>query len=81
MTTQTSSDVTAAPVAPGVPGEKSLGRSLVSSLRDYGLLLTLVALMIFFQWATGGTLFKPVNLTNIILQNSYIIVMALGCCW
>jgi putative multiple sugar transport system permease protein len=78
MTTQTSSDVTAAPVAPGVPGEKSLGRSLVSSLRDYGLLLTLVALMIFFQWATGGTLFKPVNLTNIILQNSYIIVMALG---
>jgi putative multiple sugar transport system permease protein len=78
MTTQTSSDVTAAPVAPGIPGQRSLAGSLVSSLRDYGLLLTLVALMIFFQWATGGTLFKPVNLTNIILQNSYIIVMALG---
>jgi putative multiple sugar transport system permease protein len=27
---------------------------------------------------TNGVLFKPVNLTNIILQQSYIIVMALG---
>ena len=34
--------------------------------------------MIFFQFVTNGVLFKPVNLTNIILQNSYIIVMALG---
>jgi riboflavin synthase len=34
--------------------------------------------MVFFQVATQGTLFKPVNLTNVILQNSYIIVMALG---
>src|SRR5690606_26098447 len=40
--------------------------------------LVLVLLMLFFQWATAGTLFKPVNLTNIVLQNSYIIVMALG---
>jgi putative multiple sugar transport system permease protein len=78
MTTQTSSDISAAPIAPGVPGEKSLGRSLVSNLRDYGLLLTLVALMLFFQFMTNGVLFKPVNLTNIVLQNSYIIVMALG---
>ncbi|MET0437325.1 MAG: multiple monosaccharide ABC transporter permease, partial [Devosia sp.] len=31
-----------------------------------------------FQYFTAGVLFKPVNLTNIILQNSYIIVMALG---
>lgn len=78
MTTQTSSDISAVPVAPGVPAEKSLGRSLVSNLRDYGLLLTLIALMIFFQFMTNGVLFKPVNLTNIILQQSYIIVMALG---
>ncbi|HZY68778.1 MAG TPA: multiple monosaccharide ABC transporter permease [Devosia sp.] len=78
MTTQVSSDVSAAPVAAGVPGQRSLAGSLVANLRDYGLLLTLIALMIFFQWATNGTLFKPVNLTNIVLQNSYIIVMALG---
>ena len=34
--------------------------------------------MLFFQFTTNGVLFKPVNLTNIILQNSYIIIMALG---
>jgi putative multiple sugar transport system permease protein len=51
---------------------------LKSHLRDYGLLLSLVVIMIFFQVQTNGTLFQPLNLTNLILQNSYIIVMALG---
>ncbi len=47
-------------------------------LRDYVLLIALISIMVFFQFTTQGTLFMPVNLTNIILQNSYIIVMALG---
>ena len=34
--------------------------------------------MVFFQVMTNGTLFQPLNLTNLILQNSYIIIMALG---
>jgi putative multiple sugar transport system permease protein len=77
MTTQTSSDIPVAPVA-GAPVQRGPSSLLVVTLRDYGLLLTLVALMIFFQFTTNGVLFKPVNLTNIILQQSYIIVMALG---
>lgn len=48
------------------------------NLRDYGLLASLVAIMIFFQFATDGTLLRPLNVTNLILQNSYIIIMALG---
>jgi putative multiple sugar transport system permease protein len=47
-------------------------------MREYGILLALVAIMIFFQIATGGILLRPVNLTNLILQNSYIIIMAIG---
>jgi putative multiple sugar transport system permease protein len=47
-------------------------------LRTYGLLLSLVAIMGFFQWQTDGVLMQPLNLTNLILQNSYIVVMALG---
>jgi len=78
MTTQTSTDVPVAGTVAAVPGQKSIASSLLGNLRDYGLLLTLVALMIFFQFMTNGILFKPVNLTNIILQQSYIIVMALG---
>ncbi len=51
---------------------------LKNNLREYGLLISLVAIMVFFQVMTNGTLFQPLNLTNLILQNSYIIVMALG---
>src|SRR5262245_39110090 len=56
----------------------SLMRFIKANVRDYALLLSLLAIMIFFQFTTAGTLFMPVNMTNIILQNSYIVIMALG---
>lgn len=46
--------------------------------RDYGLMIVLIVIMLFFQYATNGVLLEPLNLTNLILQNSYVIVMALG---
>ena len=48
------------------------------NLRDYGILFALIAIMLFFQVMTDGVLFQPTNLTNIVLQNSYIVIMALG---
>ncbi len=48
------------------------------NFREYGLMIALIAIMIFFQIATNGTLFKPLNLTNLVLQNSYVVIMALG---
>jgi putative multiple sugar transport system permease protein len=51
---------------------------LKQNLREYGMLLSLVAIMAFFQVMTDGTLLQPLNLTNLVLQNSYIIIMALG---
>ena len=59
-------------------GPAGMGAYLVANLREYGLLLALVAIMAFFQIVTNGTLLKPVNITNLLLQNSYIIIMALG---
>jgi putative multiple sugar transport system permease protein len=53
-------------------------RFVKAHIRDYALLLSLLAIMVFFQFTTNGTLFMPVNMTNIILQNSYIVIMALG---
>ena len=46
--------------------------------REYGLLSSLLVIVVFFQIATGGALLQPLNLTNLVLQNSYIVVMALG---
>ncbi|MFK7995528.1 MAG: multiple monosaccharide ABC transporter permease [Granulosicoccus sp.] len=54
------------------------GAYLLSHLREYGLLFALIAIMLFFQVVTDGTLLKSVNITNLFLQNSYIIIMALG---
>jgi putative multiple sugar transport system permease protein len=49
-----------------------------NNIREYGMLVALIAIMLFFWVATNGTLMKPVNITNLALQNSYIIIMALG---
>ncbi|WP_134678663.1 multiple monosaccharide ABC transporter permease [Paracoccus ravus] len=48
------------------------------NIRQYGILFALVVIMAFFQVVTGGILFRPVNLTNLFLQNSHIVIMAVG---
>jgi putative multiple sugar transport system permease protein len=57
---------------------RSVASFVKSNIREYGMLLSLILIMAFFQFMTGGTLLKPLNLTNLILQNSYIVIMALG---
>jgi putative multiple sugar transport system permease protein len=49
---------------------RNLGRFIKNNIREYGMLLSLIAIMAFFQYMTNGTLLKPLNLTNLILQNS-----------
>ncbi|MFB2550543.1 multiple monosaccharide ABC transporter permease [Ensifer soli] len=56
----------------------SIGEYLRNNIREYGLLVALVVIMLFFQVITDGVLFRPVNITNLILQNSFIVIMALG---
>jgi putative multiple sugar transport system permease protein len=57
---------------------KTVGVRARSNLREYGLMIALIVIMVLFQILTDGTLFKPLNLTNLVLQNSYIVIMALG---
>ncbi len=67
-------------VSAGTAGSGETGRAsfLRANMREYGILIALVVIMAFFQFATGGILLRPVNLTNLILQNSYIVIMAVG---
>ena len=53
-------------------------KSWKGNIREYGMLIALVVIMLFFQFLTDGVLLKPLNLTNLVLQNSYIIIMAVG---
>lgn len=57
---------------------ESLKKFAKDNLRQYSMVLALVAIIIFFQIKTDGTLLMPLNVTNLIMQNSYILVLAVG---
>ena len=61
-----------------LPEQRGHAGFIKNNLRNYGMLLSLFAIMLFFQIVTDGTLLQPLNLTNLVLQNSYIVIMALG---
>lgn len=72
------STATMAPEQAAPGSDRSLLDHLKHNTREYGMLITLVLIMAFFQYMTDGTLMQPLNLTNLVLQNSYIVIMALG---
>jgi putative multiple sugar transport system permease protein len=49
-----------------------------SNIRQYGMVIALLFIMLFFQVITGGILFKPMNVTNLVLQNSYVLILGVG---
>lgn len=42
------------------------------------MVIALLFIMVFFQILTGGILFKPMNVTNLVLQNSYVLILGVG---
>ncbi|MGI8384333.1 multiple monosaccharide ABC transporter permease [Robertmurraya sp. P23] len=48
------------------------------NMRQYSMIIALIFIMLLFQILTDGILLKPLNITNLILQNSYILVLAIG---
>jgi putative multiple sugar transport system permease protein len=48
------------------------------SLKQFGILGALVAIIIFFQIVTGGKTLQPGNIINIVQQYSYILILAIG---
>jgi putative multiple sugar transport system permease protein len=51
---------------------------LKKNSRQYGMVIALALSMIFFGILTNGIFFRPVNLTNLVLQNSYVLILAVG---
>jgi putative multiple sugar transport system permease protein len=62
--------------------EKGLGAHLGGHLRENGMLMALVAIVLFFTLVVRMVLdvdfLSAQNITNLFLQNSYVIIMALG---
>ena len=57
---------------------ENLKKIVKENITQYSMVIALIGIMIFFQIKSGGILLKPVNITNLILQNSYILILAIG---
>jgi len=56
----------------------TIGRLFKNNIRQYGMVIALAFIMVLFQVLTGGIMFKPMNITNLVLQNSYVLILAIG---
>lgn len=56
----------------------NIKEKLLDIFSKYSMVIILIALLIAFQLMTGGIFLRPLNITNIVLQNSHILVLAAG---
>jgi len=55
-----------------------LANSFRGNIRQYAMVFALVFIVVMFQIMTKGVLLVPQNVTNLIQQNSYILILAMG---
>jgi putative multiple sugar transport system permease protein len=61
------------------PAEKpTQGRALPVNLRQSGIYIAFGLIVALFAVLTGGQLLSPQNISNIIVQNSYILILSIG---
>jgi putative multiple sugar transport system permease protein len=51
---------------------------LRGNIRQYAMIIALVVVVIVFEFLTKGILLKPLNISNLIQQNAYILILAIG---
>jgi putative multiple sugar transport system permease protein len=83
-----STELTAKSPAPAPPGGTRSGAGggllqlmldgLRRNMRQYGMLLALGLIVALFAIWTDGDLLLPRNVSNLVLQNSYILILAIG---
>ena len=85
MSTDVTDKIPAA-APPGKSGGSASGGGLLQlmldglrrNMRQYGMLIALGLIVVLFQVWTGGDLLLPRNVSNLVLQNSYILILAIG---
>lgn len=70
MTTKTAPSPVAAP--PAAP------RRLSINLRQSGIYVAFALIVVLFAVLTDGALLQPQNISNIMVQNSYVLILAIG---
>ncbi|MFB7998047.1 multiple monosaccharide ABC transporter permease [Streptomyces sp. NPDC056002] len=82
MSTNLKAGSPAGAAAPKAGDDGGLGRLIIDgmrrNMRQYGMLFALGLIVILFEVWTGGDLLLPRNVSNLVLQNSYILILAIG---
>ena len=47
-------------------------------MKQYGMFLALIAIYLIFAILTGGKNLSPANINNLIMQNGYVVILAIG---
>ncbi|NUW31137.1 sugar ABC transporter permease [Nonomuraea sp. SMC257] len=59
------------------PGRLKLG-GLSINIRQSGIYIAFALIVVLFSVLTDGALLQPQNISNIVVQNSYILILAIG---
>ncbi|WP_410661351.1 multiple monosaccharide ABC transporter permease [Amycolatopsis sp. lyj-112] len=67
----------------GVPDEKGSAparapRRISFNPRQSGIYVAFALIVVLFSILTGGALLEPQNISNLIVQNSYVLILAIG---
>ena len=58
--------------------ESSVLASFATNARQYGIVGALIAIIIIFEFLTGGLLLQPNTVVQLIQQNAYVVILAIG---
>ncbi|MGL4986060.1 MAG: multiple monosaccharide ABC transporter permease [Treponemataceae bacterium] len=55
-----------------------LKKTVNIDMKQYGMVIALVAIFILFYLLSGGRNASPVNINNLVMQNGYVVILAVG---
>ena len=53
-------------------------KALSGNIRQYGMMIALLLLVAMFQVLTDGLFLQPRNVTSLLVQNGYVLILAIG---
>jgi putative multiple sugar transport system permease protein len=65
-------------LGPGTPLLPAASRKFELNLRSSGIYIAFALIVVLFDILTKGVLLTPENISNLIVQNSYILILAIG---
>ncbi|KFU75640.1 putative multiple sugar transport system permease protein [Amycolatopsis lurida] len=59
-------------------GQARAPRRISFNPRESGIYVAFALIVVLFSFLTGGALLEPQNISNLIVQNSYVLILAIG---